>query len=75
MFEYLTSQLTARLEELGWPTDRLQLSRPKKAENGDWACNIAMALARDLKRAPMQIAEELMDGLSLDSSIVENLKF
>ena len=70
MFEYLTTQLTARLEQLGWPSDRLQLSRPKKAENGDWASNIAMALARDLKRAPMQIAEELMDGFTLDSGIV-----
>ncbi|NQV41536.1 MAG: arginine--tRNA ligase [Candidatus Marinimicrobia bacterium] len=71
MFEYLTKQLTARLEQLSWPADRLQLSRPKKAENGDWATNIAMALARNLKRAPMQIAEELMDGLVLDPNIVE----
>ncbi len=71
MFEYLLAQLSARLEQLGWPTDRLQLSRPKKAENGDWASNIAMTLARDLKRAPMQIAEELMDGFILDPNIVE----
>ena len=74
MFEYLTTQLTARLEQLSWPTERLQLSRPKKAENGDWASNIAMALARDLKRAPMQIAEELMDGLELDPTIVEKFQ-
>jgi len=74
MFEYLTSQLTARLEQLGWPTNQLQLARPKKAENGDWSSNIAMALARELKRAPMQIAEELMDGLTLDPSIVEKFE-
>jgi len=71
MHDYLKNQLTARLEALGWPSDRLQLSRPKKAENGDWATNIAMALARDLKRAPMQIAGELMEGLVLDPSVVE----
>jgi len=74
MFEYLTSQLTARLEQLGWPTNQLQLARPKKAENGDWSSNIAMALARELKRAPMQIAEELMDGFTLDPSIVEKFE-
>mgnify|MGYP003964742283 FL=1 len=74
MFEYLTTQLTARLEQLGWPTNQLQLARPKKAENGDWSSNIAMALARELKRAPMQIAEELMDGLTLDPSIVEKFE-
>ena len=71
MLEYLTKQITARLDQLGWPTDRLQLSRPKKAENGDWSCNIAMPLARELKRAPMQIAEELMTTLELDPAIVE----
>ena len=71
MLDYLTKQLEQRLEELGWSAERLQLSRPKKAENGDWATNIAMALARDLKRAPLQIAEELMDGLNLDDSIVD----
>ncbi|MCF7827257.1 MAG: arginine--tRNA ligase [Candidatus Marinimicrobia bacterium] len=74
MFEYLTKRLSARLELLGWPAERLQLSRPKKAENGDWATNIAMALARDLKRSPMQIAEELMDGLDLDPGIVEKFE-
>mgnify|MGYP006424912343 FL=1 len=74
MFEYLTTQLTARLEQLGWPTNQLQLARPKKAENGDWSSNIAMALARELKRAPMQIAEELMDGFTLDPSIVEKFE-
>ncbi|NQV51521.1 MAG: arginine--tRNA ligase [Candidatus Marinimicrobia bacterium] len=71
MFEYLNRQLIARLEELEWPTETLQLSRPKKVENGDWSSNIAMTLARDLKRAPMQIAEELMEGMQLDSKIVE----
>jgi len=71
MFNYLEKQITARLNQLGWPSEQLQLSRPKKVENGDWACNIAMALARELKRAPLQIAEELMDGLELDSAIVE----
>lgn len=71
MFDYLETQITARLEQLGWPTDQLQLSRPKKAENGDWTCNISMILARDLKRAPLQIAEELMDGMVLDPKVVE----
>ncbi|MEA3287554.1 MAG: arginine--tRNA ligase [Candidatus Marinimicrobia bacterium] len=71
MFTYLEKQITARLDQLDWPTERLQLSRPKKVENGDWACNIAMTLARDLKRAPLQIAEELMEGIVLDPEIVE----
>ncbi len=70
MFDYLEQQLTARLEALGWSSDRLQFSRPKKKENGDWATNVAMTLARDLKRSPIQIAEELMAGWQYDQSIV-----
>jgi len=71
MLDYLENQIKARLAELGWSADKLQLTRPKKAENGDWSTNLAMGLARELKRAPMQIATELMDGMSLDQSIVD----
>lgn len=71
MIRYLEQTLIERLKELAWPADRLQLSRPKKVENGDWSTNIAMAMARDLKRPPMELAEELVKGLHLDTSIVE----
>lgn len=71
MFDYIEKQIVLRLEQLGWPTDGVQLSRPKKAENGDCATNIAMALARTLKRAPIQIANELMTGMEFDPGIVE----
>jgi len=70
MLEYLEKQIRARLAKLGWSPERLQFNRSKKVENGDWATNIAMTLARDLKRAPLQIAEELTDGLTLDPNIV-----
>ncbi|NQV15399.1 arginine--tRNA ligase [bacterium] len=71
MFDYIEKQITARLNELGWPIGQIQLSRPKKIENGDCASNIAMALAKELKRAPLEIARELMDGMVLDSGVVE----
>lgn len=71
LYDYLEKLLLARLEQLGWAGDRLQLSRPKSSDNGEWSANIAMALARDLKRAPLKIAEELMDGLEFDPGIVE----
>ncbi|MCF6237322.1 MAG: arginine--tRNA ligase [Candidatus Marinimicrobia bacterium] len=71
MLDYLEEQIRARLIQLDWPAKQIQLSRPKKAENGDWASNIAMTLARDLKRAPMQIAEELLAEINLDPEIVE----
>ncbi|MCF7801500.1 MAG: arginine--tRNA ligase [Candidatus Marinimicrobia bacterium] len=71
MKNYLEEQLKKRLTELGWPVDDLQFSRPKKADNGDWSTNIAMALARVVRQAPLQIAHTMMDELSLDPEIVD----
>ncbi len=71
MIAYLETVLRQRLAELGWPSERLLLSRPKKAEHGDWTTNIAMILARDLKRPPLELAEEIVTGLKLDREIVD----
>lgn len=71
MQAYLENLIAQRVEELGWNVPSIQLSRPKSAENGDWASNIAMMMARELKKAPLQIAEELMAGMDLDTDIVE----
>jgi len=39
------------------------LDRPKNPEHGDYACNVALQLARHLKRAPREIAVELVAAL------------
>jgi arginyl-tRNA synthetase len=39
------------------------IERPKSAEHGDYACNVAMQLARPLKRPPREIAKELVAAL------------
>ena len=39
------------------------LEKPKQAEHGDYACNVALQLARTLKRAPREIAGELVAAL------------
>jgi len=39
------------------------IDRPKNAEHGDYACNVALQLARLLKRAPREIAKELVAAL------------
>ena len=38
---------------------QVELDRPREADHGDLACNLAMQLARPLRRAPRQIAEAL----------------
>jgi arginyl-tRNA synthetase len=39
------------------------IERPKSAEHGDYACNVALQLARPLKRPPREIAKELVAAL------------
>jgi arginyl-tRNA synthetase len=45
------------------------LERPKSAEHGDFACNIAMQLAKPLKQNPRAIAQTIIDALPANSII------
>ncbi len=44
----------------------VQLERPRNPEHGDYSCNVAMQLARALKRKPREIAQQLMDAVQGD---------
>ncbi len=45
------------------PDPAIVLERPKSAEHGDFASNLAMMLARALKQNPRAIAQSLLDAL------------
>ena len=49
---HLTTLLTQALQQVApnEPASLILLERPKQAEHGDYACNVAMQLARSLKR-------------------------
>ena len=40
-------------------SSEVHLERPKNPEHGDWSTNVALQMARELKRKPREIAEEL----------------
>jgi len=44
-------------------TARIHLDRPKQAQHGDFACNIAMLLAKELRGNPRAIAQKILDAL------------
>ncbi|MEW5942717.1 MAG: arginine--tRNA ligase [Pseudomonadota bacterium] len=46
------------------------LERPKQTQHGDYACNLAMQLARALRRNPREVAGQLLDALP-SSPLVE----
>jgi arginyl-tRNA synthetase len=59
----LQHALNATLTEMGVTGVEAHLERPRDPSHGDWATNVALVLAKQLQRAPRQIAEELRDRL------------
>lgn len=51
------------LVSMGVDNAQILLERPKVAAHGDLACNVAMQLARQLKKNPRAIATELMERI------------
>lgn len=51
------------LEQMGVTEANVTLERPKVAAHGDFACNIAMQLARQLKKNPREIATQLIQAV------------
>ncbi len=65
----LRAHLSGLIEEAirkaapGAPAPAIVLERPKQAGHGDYACAVALQLAKSLKRAPREIATQLTAAL------------
>jgi arginyl-tRNA synthetase len=62
---HLAALFAAALEQVA-PEQRgmpVALERPKLAGHGDYACNLALQLAKPLKRNPRELAEKLVSAL------------
>ncbi|MBI1394603.1 MAG: arginine--tRNA ligase [Betaproteobacteria bacterium] len=72
---HLASLFESALREVA-PAEKgtpVVIERPKVAAHGDYACNLAMQLARPLKKNPRQIAEALIERLP-DSPLVAKVE-
>jgi len=70
----LTDLLHQALDDLKYPDTEITLESPPDPKMGDRSCTIALALAKQLKRAPRQIAEEIRDAIKTDGSIIERIE-
>ena len=62
----LCAQLVADALAAAWPDGAhagIVLDQPKEAHHGDYACNVALQLARVLKRPPREIAQAIVKAL------------
>ncbi len=48
---------------------QIVVERPRQAAHGDYACNAAMVLARALKKNPRELAQKILDALTINNSV------
>lgn len=63
MEERIAQAIRVAAEAMGADGASFRMERPKDPAHGDWASNVALALASRLRRPPRQIAEELAQRL------------
>ncbi|WP_420129958.1 arginine--tRNA ligase [Longimicrobium sp.] len=60
----LQAEIERALREMGVQEPvSVALERPRNPEHGDWATNVALTLAKPLRKAPRQIADELAERI------------
>ncbi len=75
MKEYLYTIFNDAAKRLNYLKEiNITFDVPKMESHGDLSSNAAMLLARQLKKRPRDIAEEILKSLKLDSNIVEKME-
>ena len=71
--QHLTGMLRAALASVAPEQAQAEilLERPKQASHGDFASNLALQLARELKTNPRQIAERLVRELPVSNAVAK----
>lgn len=71
MKEYLREKVASSLKSLGVSPDLpISFEKPRQPEHGDLTTNVAMLLAKSLKRNPRQLASEIAAHLEFDPALV-----
>ncbi|MEK7571979.1 MAG: arginine--tRNA ligase [Patescibacteria group bacterium] len=66
--ETLTKQLASAVSALQFPTDKVNVTVVADPKHGDYASNIAMILAKQLKKNPLEVAQHIVTKLQELSS-------
>ncbi len=78
LLERLEDALVDAARKNGWslpgPGERPSLEVPRLVEHGDLSSNLALNLAREAKRPPRAVAEQLVASLELDAAIVAGVE-
>ncbi len=67
--EQLAVAFRAALSSAGLPARDVAFERPRQREHGDWATNVALALAKPVGRPPREIARDVVDALDAPADV------
>jgi arginyl-tRNA synthetase len=73
LFAQALREVAPELANNGAAQTEILIERPKLASHGDYACNLAMQLAKPLRKPPRDIAKALMAALP-ESDVIEKLE-
>ncbi|MFN3188157.1 MAG: arginine--tRNA ligase [Candidatus Paceibacteria bacterium] len=62
------------LETMELPMVDFVVEHPKELSHGDYACNVAMVLSREVGQAPRAVAEQMLSGLTGQIEYVERIE-
>lgn len=73
--DFLVKTFSEALISLGIenPQEMLRFEEPRHEQFGDYATSISLLLAKELKKNPKQIAEEILQRLNFDSNLIEKI--
>jgi len=73
--DYLKSQIKSALRELSY-SEQIEpaLEKPRSANHGDITTNVAMVIARSIGSSPKIIAQNILDHLQLDQSVIKKVE-
>jgi len=60
-------------KKLDYPETEFLIERPKQPEHGNFSTNVALTLTKELKRKPMDIAEDLVEALEYDPAVISQV--
>jgi len=71
---YLLNLLNESLKKIAPDTEfSINLEKPKNPENGDIATNIAFQLSKALRKAPIQIANDIIQNINYDKELISEI--
>ncbi len=74
---YLTDRLRTAIGKAGLALPEgipVEVEVPREAGHGDWASNVALALAKSARRPPREVANSLLATLEVDPAVVASVE-